>query len=81
MTCPHCLRALQFVVHREYTDKCEGCTYRALAYMKEPERESALRKLQHLRNADDANYVKGKVFEEMARIAALSAACPRRERA
>lgn len=80
MTCSECLRARQLVVHRVYEPNCEQCSFRALAYMTHEQREAYYLKVQHLRDASAAQEVKRNVDLERARIAALSAAMPRKEK-
>ena len=80
-TCHHCLKALQLVVYREYEAKCHGCTFRALAYQTAEQRERFYQRAQHLSGPEAARELKRNVDLERARIQALSAACPRKERA
>lgn len=81
MSCPACLRALQLVVYREYDEKCHGCTFRALAYQTAEQREVFYQRVQHLSGPEAARELRRNVDLERARIAALSAACPRKEKA
>lgn len=81
MTCPECLASLQRVVHREYVKGCHGCKWRALAYSTEVERQRFYQAVQHVSGVADAHEAKRCVDLERARIAALSAAMPRKERA
>lgn len=80
-TCPECLRALQRVVHQVYEPECESCVIRRIAYMPCEERERWLDRVQHLGGFDDRREAKRLIDQERARIAALSAAMPRKEKA
>jgi hypothetical protein len=80
-TCPQCIRALQRVVHKEYTADCEGCAIRRIAYMPVEEREKWFDRVQHLGGIGDRSEAVKLVNLERARIAALSAAMPRKENA
>lgn len=79
--CTHCLRARQLVVYREYDTKCHGCTFRALAYQTAEQREVFFQRAQHLSGPEAAKELRRNVDLERARIAALSAAMPRKEKA
>jgi hypothetical protein len=79
VSCRQCLRARQRVVHREYADACEGCTIRRIAYLPADERERWFDRVQHLGGISDRAEAVKLVNLERARIAALSAAMPRKE--
>lgn len=79
--CPECARAHQLVVHRVYEPGCLGCRWRALAYQPESQRQRFYQSVQHLSGPEAAHEVRRNVDLERARIAALSAAMPRKERA
>lgn len=81
MSCPECLRALQRVVHQQYTEGCHGCTFRALAYMPSEQREHFYDMACHLSGDVARAELRRNVLIEIARIAALSAAMPRKEKA
>lgn len=81
MTCHECTAALQRVVHREYVEGCLGCRWRALAYQPEAMRQRFYQSVQHLSGPEAAHEVRRNVDLERARIAALSAAMPRKEKA
>lgn len=79
-TCAECLRALQRVVHKVFEPDCEGCVIRRIAYLPHEERERWLDRVQHLGGVDDRREAKRLIDQERARIAALSAAIPKKER-
>lgn len=80
MTCPECLRALQRVVHQHYAEGCHECTYRALAYMKAEERERYFDRVCHLSGPQARDELRRNVDLERARIAALGATMPKKEK-
>lgn len=81
MTCLECLRARQLVVHRVFGESCMGCEVRRIAYMSREAREQFFDRVQHLGGMGDRIEAIRLVTQERARIAALSAAMPKRERA
>lgn len=81
MTCPECLRARQRVVHKVFAPECQGCVIRRAAYMPIEERERWFDRVQHLGGIGDRREAKRLVDQERARIAALSVAMPKKERA
>jgi hypothetical protein len=79
MKCRQCLRARQRVVHRIFEADCEGCTIRRIAYLPADDRERWFDRVQHLGGIGDRAEAVKLVNLERARIAALSAAMPRKE--
>jgi predicted nucleic acid-binding Zn-ribbon protein len=71
MTCPNCLKALQLVVHEEFTDRCVPCGIRRMAYMDGDERQRMLDAIQHVHGPDTRAEATRMVREECARIRAL----------
>lgn len=79
--CCECLRALQRVVHKVYADDCEACVIRRIAYLPLEERESCFDAVERKGGLGDRSEAIRLVTLERARIAALSEAMPKKERA
>lgn len=79
--CPECVLALRRVVHQWYAPDCPDCSIRELAYLSSEDLTKELDDIERKDGLTARHRIYARVKVEKARIAVLSAAMPRREKA